>query len=96
MTPTAFDRDQAVRELEKALYKPLDRTWAKVELFLGLLLAGVGLCCDFPPIVRVALFTFGGYLALAGHRSHLYQSNYELVAYLLNEIHRSQTKVEPQ
>jgi hypothetical protein len=32
------------------------------------------------------LFILGGYLALAGHRSHIYQSNNELAAYLAGEI----------
>ena len=27
------------------------------------------------------LFVLGGYLAMAGHRSHLYQSNNQLIAY---------------
>lgn len=36
------------------------------------------------------IFVLGGYLALAGHRSHLYQSNNRLAAYLAGLI-RSQT-----
>jgi hypothetical protein len=53
----------ALSHLWEALgYKPLTRSWAKVELLLGLLAAGVGI-----------------YLALAGHRSHLYQSGNEMV-----------------
>jgi hypothetical protein len=36
----------------------------------------------------LGLFTLGGYLALAGHRSHRYQSNNELAAYLVEELPR--------
>ena len=32
------------------------------------------------------LSTLGGYLALAGHRSHLYQSNVKLAAYVIHRI----------
>jgi hypothetical protein len=32
------------------------------------------------------LFVLGGYLAMAGHRSHLYQSNNKLAAYLVAEF----------
>jgi len=39
----------------------------------------------------VILFALGGYLALAGHRSHLYQSNNRLAAYLAAQI-RSHTR----
>ncbi|OWK40927.1 hypothetical protein FRUB_04819 [Fimbriiglobus ruber] len=34
----------------------------------------------------MALISLGGYLALAGHRSHLYQSNNRLAAYLAGRI----------
>jgi hypothetical protein len=34
----------------------------------------------------LVLFVLGWYLALAGHRSHLYQSNNELTAYLAEQI----------
>jgi hypothetical protein len=41
----------------------------------------------------LALFVLGGYLAMAGHRSHLYQSNNQLAAYLANEIRKHHPKV---
>ncbi len=76
-------------------YKPLKRPWAKLEILLGLAAAGVGLLLGDWALARetsemiwqsaaaaLALFILGGYLALAGHRSHLYQSNNELTAYL--------------
>jgi len=80
-------------------YKRLNRTWAKLEVLLGLTAAGIGLLLGdwalAPAITEVAwgtvaaalvLFVLGGYLALAGHRSHLYQSSSELTAYAIETI----------
>jgi hypothetical protein len=80
--------------------KRLSRTWAKAEIFLGLTATGAGLLLGDWAIaqreinaglvlVSLALFVLGGYLALAGHRSHLYQSSNELTAYLVEEMHRA-------
>jgi hypothetical protein len=105
----------------------LNRPRAKVEILLGLLIAGLGLLISIRGVLNVPqdygiyaphnvpgfrlqtprrsadgyaiafepqeaswlqaaagliLFVLGGYLALAGHRSHLYQSSNELTAYL--------------
>ena len=79
--------------------KPLRPGWAKLEIFLGLAAAGLGLLLGGWAVGRpepdwlaagagLALFVLGGYLALAGHRSHLYQSNNRLTAYLADEIRR--------
>lgn len=79
-------------------YKPLNRTWAKLEIALGLTAAGGGLLfsqwallqlpSELPLVLAgLCLFVLGGYLALAGSRSHLYQSNNELTAYLADQIH---------
>lgn len=107
---TAFDRNQAVTDLYQALgHKPLNRTWAKAEIFIGLAVAGAGLLTwhvAMPQAVtdsdfwlrfaaHLSLLVFGSYLAMAGHRSHLYQSNNELIAYLVEEIHSLKEKVEP-
>lgn len=85
-------------------YRPLSRAWAKVEILLGLVSAGVGLALA----VRVedlalaaggvALFVLGGYLTLAGHRSHLYQSENERLALLIEELRRmgNDTQVSPR
>jgi hypothetical protein len=75
--------------------KPLRPLWAKLEILLGLAAVAAGLFSgmnlshrpagEVPPwawVGPVALFTLGGYLALAGHRSHLYQSSNRLTAYL--------------
>lgn len=81
--------------------------WAKAEIFLGLLAAGLGLFVGIWMLMRpaaeidwrlvasgLALFVLGGYLTLAGHRSHLYRVSGEMTARLLEEIRRSQEKVE--
>ena len=90
-----------IAKLHAALgYKPLNRTWAKAELLLGLSATGIGLLLGTWAVSRpadvewffaslgVALFVLGSYLAMAGHRSHLYQSNNELTALLLEHIER--------
>ena len=46
-------------------------------------------------LVPALLMTLGGYLALAGHRSHLYQSNNRLAAHLADLI-RSQQPPQPE
>src|SRR5262245_17691791 len=93
-------------ELHAALgHKPLSRAWAKAEIFLGLIAAGAGLLLGNWALARgsladalpqsaggLVLFVLGGYLAMAGHRSHLYQSNDELTAYLVGEFHRSKNE----
>jgi hypothetical protein len=93
-------KQQSLSELHSQLgYKRLNRTWAKLEILLGLFAAGTGLFLgDWGYLARgaemewtlpaagLALFVFGGYLALAGHRSHLYQSGNERTAYLAELI----------
>jgi len=86
--------------------KPLLGWWAKVEILLGLVavvgglfggmrLAGfearTGTDVDAAAwLGMAALVVLGGYLTLAGHRSHLYQSNNRLVAYLAELIRAPQ------
>ncbi len=86
-------------------FQPLSKWWAKLEILLGLFAVGIGLVvalrlaklpdADLPwwtwagPVLLVML---GGYLALAGHRSHLYQSNIRLTAHL---AHRLRDRSEP-
>ena len=97
------NKDPALVSLHDQLkYKPLSRAWAKAEILLGLGAAGGGLLLGDWAVSRpreevdvyfalggLALFVLGGYLALAGHRSHLYQSNNELTAYLAEEIRKA-------
>ncbi len=105
MTPPDDPLDQLHRDLGLKRLNPL---WAKVEILLGLFAVGVGFVggmhlatrpeAEVPPwalLGPVLLITFGGYLALAGHRSHLYQSNNRLAAHLA-ELIRSQTPQKPE
>jgi hypothetical protein len=92
-----MNREQSLAELHAGLgYKPLNRTWAKLEILLGLTAAGAGLILNHSPAVGdlggLALFILGGYLALAGHRSHLYQSANERTAYLAEIIRNEKDK----
>ena len=100
------DLKQCLAELHTRLgYKRLNRTWAKAEILLGLFGCGTGLLLGDWALSRPAaeiewgtvlgalgLFVLGGYFALAGHRSHLYQSENELAALLLEEIRRLKDK----
>jgi len=81
--------------------KRLNPVCAKLEIVLGLLAAGVAI-----PLMTIksdamnvagglALFVLGGYLALAGLRSHLSQSNNLLAAYLAAEIRKLHPKGSP-
>jgi hypothetical protein len=83
--------------------KRLNPVWAKAEILLGLFAAALGFVCGLkfavlpegqvPPwawLGPVLLITLGGYLALAGHRSHLYQSNNRLAAHLAELIRSHQ------
>ncbi len=85
-------------------YQRLNRTRAKLEILLGLVVAGAGLFLGDRAAAAgewtltaaaLALFVLGGYLAMAGHRSHLYQSSNELTAYLADEIRHSKEKGPP-
>jgi hypothetical protein len=100
------ENDQRVARLHQQLgHKPLNRTWAKLEILLGLAAAGLGLLLGVWALTRpadairwesvaaaLALLVLGGYLALAGHRSHLYQSANELTAYLAELIQNLNVK----
>ena len=99
---TALHRDLGWRRLSPV--------WAKLEILFGLTAAASGLLLGIWVVVRsspetawpsiaasVALQVLGVYLALAGHRSHLYQSQNKLTAYvamLLDQAisHRAQAK----
>lgn len=63
----------------------LNPWWAKAEIVIGLAAAATAMFAPADMIdvwlVRVALFTLGLYFAMAGHRSHLYQSTNRLAAY---------------
>jgi hypothetical protein len=98
------DPKHELTELHRKLsFKPLTPLWAKVEILLGLAAAGAGIlllnlfarASDDQPhyaVLGIVLFVLGGYLAMAGHRSHLYQSSNALVAYLISEIRQLHSK----
>ena len=93
-----MDKTEALSQLHTDLgLKRLSRVWAKLEILLGLLGVGTGGFLGIWALLKVdepwsyvmgglGLFVFGEYLALAGNRSHLYQSNHELTAYLAEAI----------
>jgi hypothetical protein len=88
-----MNREEGLNRLYSELQlKRLSPLWAKLEIALGLLATGTGiaLLAAGTDAVSVAaglsLFVLGGYLALAGHRSHLYQSNDILTEYLADQI----------
>ncbi len=100
MAPMTDPRDELA-----ALDVQLGRAWAKVEILAGLAAAGSGLllaiwhlntAADFTPwgflAAGLALFVLGGYLALAGHRSHLYRWNNRNTVHLIDEIRRLHRK----
>jgi hypothetical protein len=101
-----MNRDKALAELHESLgYRRLNRTWAKLEILLGLSSSGVGLFLghwarpegeSFVLFTAAGLFLFvlGGYLALAGQRSHLYQSSNEQTAWLAS-LQQHQTQGPP-
>lgn len=100
MTP-----DDPLDRLHRDLgFKRLNILWAKLEIFFGLFVVGCGLVAPWRLVMMVRpggevpewawlapvlLVTLGGYLALAGHRSHLYQSNNRLAAHLAELIRSS-------
>ena len=84
--------DQLLCEMQ---LQRLNSVWAKIEIVFGLLATIIGLLVSqrgmavWPDevsgllVAGILLFVLGGYLALAGHRSHLCQSNNRLAAYLI-------------
>ena len=88
--------------------KRLNPLWAKLEIVFGLTAVAVGLLGGMRTASREvgqpesyysaawfawgALIVLGGYLALAGHRSHLYQSNNRLAAYLAAQLRHPGTR----
>jgi hypothetical protein len=94
------DVDRALAEIHRDLrWKRLNRTWAKVEILLGLVAAACGITASRSgervgawlsehggAVLCLALVALGGYLMLAGHRSLLYQSQTQLTAYVLARI----------
>lgn len=85
--------DDLARLHARTGFKRLNPVWAKLEILFGLIAAGCGLLLELRATrsdemdltvggCGLALFVLGSYLTLAGHRSHLYQSQNRLAAYL--------------
>lgn len=92
MTDLDRTREQMFRDLKR---HPLNLGFAKFEILLGLIALAIGQVLilwavrqtiDWGFLIGgVMLFSMGGYLAMAGHRSHLYQSANDQTAYLLHK-----------
>lgn len=71
-------------------FVPLNAVWAKLEIVFGLAAAAGGvkmLAADgLTGLAGGALIVLGAYLAPAGNRSHLYQSQNLQTAFLLQSI----------
>lgn len=98
-----MSQEQLISEIHNRLgYKRLNRVWAKLEIVLGLAASGAGLYLGFrsvsptlewyEPVAGLLLFVLGGYLALAGHRSHLYQSANDHTVLLIQEMRQLHSK----
>lgn len=102
-----MSREALTAEVHRRLgYQRLNRTRAKAELFLGLMAGGIGLflgqyAVTWPSLAwdlvaaGLSLFVLGGYLTLAGHRSHLYQSSLEGLVLAIEEIRLLHSKGFP-
>jgi hypothetical protein len=104
MSPPDEPLDRLHRDLGLNRLNPL---WAKLEIFLDLIAVAAGLLGGMSLAAhearsgdaqiwaawagQAALIVFGGYLTLAGHRSHLYQSNNRLAAHLADLIRKTHT-----
>ena len=99
------DAGNDFREQLVTLDAKLGRGWAKTEILLGLLSTAAGLLIGTTQGIGVhaegnwlvtaaslALFILGGYLAMAGHRSHLYRWNNRNTVILIDEIRRLHDK----
>ncbi len=99
-TDTDINMNATLRRLHEGTgFGQLGPVSAKLEIFFGLFAAALGVvfaAASIPgPTFRdsclwgaacVALMVLGGFLAMAGHRSHLYQSQNRLTAYLAQLI----------
>lgn len=87
-------REHLLAEVRSRLgYQNRGLLWAKIEILLGLLAVGIAAILAREPswiqgTLAVLLLMLGGYLTLAGHRSHLYQCATEQTALLIEEIRR--------
>jgi len=68
--------------------RPPSLWWSKAEIVLGLAAVSIGLTFfeaqEYATTLGPALMTLGGYLALAGHRSHVYDAMTRQTAVILS------------
>jgi hypothetical protein len=92
-------------------FKRLNPLWAKAEILLGLAAVAAGLLGGMYAAASEArpgggggwaawagcgtLVVLGGYLALAGHRSHLHQSSNRLAAHLAELVRKHSPPESP-
>ena len=99
--PAGKDAPSLARLHSELRLVPPRLAWAKLELFGGLGAVVAGLFAGFRALLSPALDPLriviagllaaaGAYLALAGHRSHLYRSNNPLAAHLLARLDERQ------
>jgi hypothetical protein len=95
-----MNREESLAVIHQQLgYRRQGLAWAKVEILLSLLAVGIGVFLGQATAARweseslwhlagtaLALFVLGGYLTLAGHRSHLYHSGNERTAWIASVI----------
>ena len=77
MRPDAISEHDVAETYRLLGRRPPSLWWAKAELFLGLGAAACGcwlLRTEAAAALGAGLLALGGYLALAGHRSHLYDA----------------------
>jgi hypothetical protein len=93
----AHDKDTISEVHTRLGYMKLNRLWARIEILFGLGSAGIGMFLGAWAVSQSGvhlgwvaaawlLVVLGGYLALAGQRSYLYQSLNEQSALLLDLI----------
>ena len=86
----SIDMHEDLARVHTALGRPpANLVWAKLELLLGLSAAGIGVALSSTsPLLSAPLFAFGSYLALAGHRSQLYEAMSRQTAVTWRELDR--------
>jgi hypothetical protein len=90
--------DERLQKLHDDLkLKRLRPAWAKLEIVFGLTAVGFALFggSNIDPM-HLPLFVLGAYLAMAGHRSHIYQSQNRLTGHLAEIVERSSGQAPAQ
>ena len=90
LTPRPLEEEWVEETLRGMGLKRLNPAWAKAEILLGLAAAAGGFKLltenGIPALAGGILIVLGGYLAMAGNRSHIYQSQNRQTAYLRQAV----------